>query len=156
MLLDMKHAPCGMPITVALKTGGRVVLEYFDDATLGDDATEGWYSEESTYYRSRDLLGWWPIGDKWLDPAVVPPIEGVDIVATLKPYTLGRKKNTFHICPGLYVFRWHPGGFPNSLGEDNDPCWGYSWLGSGGGGKVAKEVIAAIEKWLPLPGEGGA
>ena len=118
-MLDMKCAP---------KDGTVVVVCTQRGMWLANWSVSGWYGTAGCVRIDDEILGWRPIGDKWLDPAVVPPIEGVDIWVTFG----GAEP------PRLWLWR---GSGAFETWEDSE-------------GRFTPFYM--VKGWLPLPGEDGA
>ena len=100
------------------------------------DVFEVWVLGEEGEFPSTEFTGWRPIGNKWLDPTVVPPIEGVNIIL----------RGTPPLYPAFLWLQWNP-----AKGV---------WLSASGNEWPLAMVRWALRPgvytgWLSLPGEDG-
>ena len=64
VMLDMKCAPMDGTVVVVCTQRGMWLANW---------SVSGWYGTAGCVRIDDEILGWWPIGNKWLDPAVVTP-----------------------------------------------------------------------------------
>ena len=77
-MLDMKCAPKNGMLIAVFFSETDIAVVHWDWAQWRDDYSEpdhkAWVSGDISWEEGdADIRGWWPIGNKWLDPKVVPP-----------------------------------------------------------------------------------